>query len=123
MSAGEPTFLNDISGPDGLIDLNRLSRVLLVSRNELTAAVGLGLSDISTPEGWASPTVQARLSEVAQIMDCVLPWCGSPPRAYAWFRSQPIPSFGGQSAKDLVCAGRAAHVVSHLERIAEGGFA
>jgi hypothetical protein len=123
MSSAESALLSDISGPDGLIDPDRLARMLLVSRNELTAAVGLRHSDISTPERWASPEAQDRLGEVAKIIDWVLPWCGSPPRAYTWFRSQPIPSFGEQTAADLVRAGRAEHVLSHLETIAAGGFA
>jgi hypothetical protein len=123
MSNGEPTILNRISGPDGLIDPDRLSGVLLVSGSELTAAVGLRLADISTPAEWTSPAIQARLREIARIIDRVLPWSGSASQAFAWFRSQPIPSFGGQTAADLVCAGRAEHVLSHLDRIAAGGFA
>jgi hypothetical protein len=44
-------------------------------------------------------------------------------QAFAWYRSQPLPSFGDQTAEDLVRAGRAEHVLSYLSRIASGGYA
>ena len=37
--------------------------------------------------------------------------------------SQPLPSFGDQTAEDLVHAGRGEAVKRYLSRIAEGGFA
>jgi hypothetical protein len=123
MSSNEPTILSGVIGPDGLIDPDRLCSMFLISSSELMVAIGLGRPDASLPAEWTSPAVQVRLSEVTQIIERVLPWCGSPQQAFAWFRSQPIPGFGGQTAEDLVCAGRVAHVASHLERIAAGGFA
>jgi hypothetical protein len=44
-------------------------------------------------------------------------------QAFAWYRSQPIPSFGDQTGEDLVRAGRGEHVLGYLSRIAAGGFA
>jgi len=45
------------------------------------------------------------------------------PQAFAWYRSQPIPSFGQQTAEDLVKEGRAEDVRRYLSRIAIGGYA
>jgi hypothetical protein len=53
----------------------------------------------------------------------VLPWAGSVLAAYAWYRSQPLPSFGDMTAEDLVRAGRANDVRGYLSRIAVGGYA
>ncbi|WP_158933123.1 DUF2384 domain-containing protein [Acidisphaera sp. S103] len=106
-----------------MIDGDRLARVLSVSRSELSAAIGPPLSDTFAIADWVSPVVQAGLSEVAHIIDRVLAWCGSPPQAFEWFRSQPIPGFGCKTAGDLVRGGRAEDVLSYLDGIAVGGFA
>ncbi|MBT4451256.1 MAG: DUF2384 domain-containing protein, partial [Gammaproteobacteria bacterium] len=44
-------------------------------------------------------------------------------QAYAWFRSEPIPSFGDLTAEDLVKRGMAESVLEYIGRIAEGGYA
>ena len=43
--------------------------------------------------------------------------------AFAWFRAQPLPSFGDKTAENLVKEGRAQAVKDYLSRIAEGSFA
>jgi hypothetical protein len=43
--------------------------------------------------------------------------------AFAWYRSQPLPPFGDQTAEDLVKEGRAEAVKTYLNRIALGGCA
>jgi hypothetical protein len=53
----------------------------------------------------------------------VRPWAGSAQQAFAWYRSQPLPSFGDQTAEALVKEGRAASVRRYLDRIAVGGYA
>jgi uncharacterized protein (DUF2384 family) len=70
-----------------------------------------------------SPATQARLRQVAQVINRVLPWCGSVQQAYAWYRSQPIPAFGDQTAENLVRQGRGEHVLDYLGGIALGGYA
>ncbi len=65
----------------------------------------------------------ARLRDLAEILSRATPWAGSIQLAYAWYRSQPPPSFGDQTAEDLVKQGRAEAVKSYLSRIAVGGYA
>jgi hypothetical protein len=60
---------------------------------------------------------------VTEIINRILPWCGSVPQAFAWYRSQAIPAFGDQTAEDLVRAGRSEHLKSYLAGIAAGGYA
>ena len=54
------------------------------------------------PPGRA-PATQARLRDVIEILGRVRPWAGgSPQQAFAWYRSQPLPSLGDQTAEALV---------------------
>ncbi len=55
---------------------------------------------------------------MVEVINRVLPWAGSVPQAFAWYRSQPLPAFGDQTAKHLVRQGRAGHVLDYL-----GGYA
>ena len=63
----------------GLIVADRLNDLLHITRAELAVALGL-LRDV------VSKSTRA----------------GSPQQAFAWYRSQPLPSFGDQTAKLLV---------------------
>jgi transcriptional regulator with XRE-family HTH domain len=87
---------------NGSIRLNELMGALKVGRVELASASGLSRSSISKTARLQSPATQSRLREVAEILNCILPWCGSVPQAFAWYRSQPIPAFGDLTAEDLV---------------------
>lgn len=58
-----------------------------------------------------------------EIINRVLPQAGSLPAAFAWYRSQPLPSLGDRTAEELVKQGRAELVRDYLRRIAEGGYA
>lgn len=71
----------------------------------------------------ASRATQARLRDTTEIINRVTRWSGSVGRAFAWFRSEPLPSFGDKTAEDLVKEGRAQAVKDYLTRIAEGGYA
>jgi len=124
MSAiAEHTFLDDVISRDGMVEPDRLSTVLRITKGELAAAAGLSRDAVSKTRRVQAPATQTRLREVAEIINRILPWCGSVQQAFAWYRSQSIPSFGDQTAEDLVRAGRAGHVMSYLSRIAVGGYA
>ena len=118
----EHTFLGDVISGDGLVEPDRLSVVLRITKGELAAASGLSRDAVSKTRRLQAPATQARLREVAEIINRILPWCGSVPQAFAWYRSQPIPAFGDQTAEDSV-GGRSEHVKSYLAGIAVGGYA
>ncbi|MEA2790101.1 MAG: hypothetical protein QOG73_2507, partial [Acetobacteraceae bacterium] len=106
MSAtAEHTFLDQIINREGVLELDRLSVLLRITKGELAAASGLSRDAVSKTRRLQAPATQARLREVAEIINRILPWCGSVPQAFAWYRSQPIPAFGDQTAEDLVRAG------------------
>ncbi|WP_353215917.1 XRE family transcriptional regulator [Salinisphaera hydrothermalis] len=67
--------------------------------------------------------VQARLREFDEILSYTAPRGGSKRKAFAWFQSRPLPSFGNRTAEALVKAGKASAVKVYLPRLNDGGFA
>jgi hypothetical protein len=120
-SAGQ-FVVRDVFRPDGTIGAREFAAQLRVSTRELAAATGVSRGPNSKHAQWDAPATQRRLREVVEIIACVEPWAGSLPRAFAWYRAQPLPSFGDQTAEDLVKEGRTAEVKIYLSRIALGGF-
>ena len=116
-------FLEETSADSGLIVADRLSDLLHITRAELAIAMGLSRDSVSKSTRVSSPATQARLRDLVQIINRVRGWAGSPQQAFAWYRSQPLPSFGDQTAESLVKEGRAEEVKRHLDRIAVGGYA
>jgi hypothetical protein len=123
MAPSTPSALSDVIRSDGTIETGLLSARLRVSKLELAAATGLLRDAVSKTARLKAPATQARLRDVVEIITRVLPWAGSVPQAFAWYRAQPLPSFGDQTAEDLVKQGRAEDVKQHLSRIAVGGYA
>jgi hypothetical protein len=116
-------FLADTANESGLIAADRLTELLHTTRAELAAALGLSRDSVSKSTRVGSPSTQARLREMVEIINRVRGWAGSPQQAFAWYRSQPLPSFGDQTAEALVKEGRAEAVKRYLDRIAVGGYA
>ena len=90
---------------------------------EVAALSGLSPDTVAKQSRFRSKTSQQRLRDIVLILNRVLPWCGTPMQAYAWYRSEPIPSFGDLTAEDLVKRGLAEAVLEYIGRIAEGGYA
>lgn len=110
-------FLKAVTKGGNSISREILMQRLDITREELDAA--LGISDGSVSKRKA----QHRLRDMTEIINRVVPRAGSELAAYAWYRSQPLPSFGGQTAGDLVCEDRGEAVKTYLSRVAVGGYA
>jgi hypothetical protein len=121
--SGDAGFIGAVVASDGSIRLDEFMEALKVSKIELATASGLSRTSILKTIRLQSLATQARLREVAEIVNRILPWCGSAPQAFAWYRSQPIPAFGDLTAEDLVRMGRTDHLMSYLAGIALGGHA
>ena len=119
----DQSFLDDVTTSDGEIAADRLTAELHITKAELAVAFGLSRDAVSKSARLKARTTQRRMREVVEIINRVLPWAGTVPQAFAWYRSQPLPSFGNQTAEDLVKEGRADAVRSYLSRIAVGGYA
>lgn len=59
---------------------------------------------------------------IEDILATIQPWAGSRQQALAWFHNQPIHSFGGKTAAELVRDGRIEAVKEHIARIDKGGY-
>jgi hypothetical protein len=117
-------FTSKAISPDGSIDIGVLASILGVTEGELASSVGLSGKSVTGESGQDSNEVQRRLMVLVNLLKKrVTPWSGDPGAAYDWYCYQPIPSFGGQTAQDLVKMGRASAVKTYLDRIADGGYA
>jgi antitoxin Xre/MbcA/ParS-like protein len=123
VAALDHPFLAEVVTPDGSVATDRLSHALRVTKLELARSAGLSRDAVWKSARLNARTTQARLRDVVEIIARVLPWAGSVPQAFAWYRAQPLPSFGDQTAEDLVKQGRAEAVKAYLARIAAGGYA
>lgn len=121
--ATERDFLSEVMTPEGVVAADRLTRQLHVTSRELAAASGLPRDAVSKTARLGARKTQRRLTDLVEIVNRVLPWAGSVQQAFAWYRSQPLPSFGNLTAEDLVRQGRAEDVKRYLSRIAAGGYA
>jgi uncharacterized protein (DUF2384 family) len=91
--------------------LAEIARVTDVHRNTLTR----------TPN---SPKVQTRLGEVMRILTEASDMMGGDlAKAAIWFRHQPLSGFDGKTAEELVSAGHAQAVVTHLAMLRDGVYA
>jgi hypothetical protein len=115
-------FLSEVCGEQG-VSIDRLSAVLHITKSELAHAAGLSRDAVSKAARRNSVVTQARLREMSEIINRVIPWAGSELAAYAWYRSQPLPSFGDATAEELVRQGHGEKIRAYLGRIAAGGFA
>lgn len=106
----------------GVVETDRLVEQLHVTKGELARATGLSRDALSKRARSTSPKTQQRLRDTVDIINRAIPWTGSTACAFAWFRSQPLPSFGDKTAEDLLKEGRAQAVKDYLSRIADGGY-
>ncbi len=117
------SFLADVITAEGNVAADRLAAKLHVTKTELASAFGLSRDAVSKSARLKGKSTQTRMRKVVEIINRVRLWAGSDTQAFAWYRSQSLPSFGDLTAEDLVKAGRAEDVRAFLSRIAVGGYA
>ena len=108
---------------NGTVSLDDLTQMLHVTKTDLAAVLGLSRDAVSKSARVTAGPTQRRLRDLVEILTRTAPWAGSVPQAFAWFCAQPLPSFGDQTAADLVREGRADAVKVYISRIAVGGYA
>ena len=98
----------------------RIAATLRTTREEIARTVGLGLDALSRRDRIGSTKTQKRLREMIEILNRVEPRFGSALIAYAWYRSEPLAGFGGQTAMQLVQEGRADEVMAYIDAVDAG---
>ncbi|WP_029032870.1 antitoxin Xre/MbcA/ParS toxin-binding domain-containing protein [Salinarimonas rosea] len=101
----------------------RIAEQLRTTRDEVAQTIGLGRDAVLRPERIASPKTQKRLREMVEILNRVEPRFGSALIAYAWYRSEPLAGFDGQTAMQLVREGRASEVMAYIDAVDAGVYA
>jgi len=108
---------------DGIVHPKVIANFFHTTMREVAELSGLSVDAISKKARVNTVNSQSRLRDMVMIISRVTPWCGTPFQAYAWYRSEPIPSFGDLTAQALVRQGKADLVMRYLDRMADGGFA
>ena len=105
---------------DGLFAPARIARILKTSTDDVAWSVGLGKDAVQRQVRIRSDRTQSRLREMLEVLTKVTPRLGSELLAYAWYRGTPLSGFAGQTAMQLVKAGRAAEVLDYIDAVDAG---
>ncbi len=100
-----------------------VAEALRTTKSEIAGTLGLGKDAFTRASRVRSRKTQVRLRQMLEILDRVVDATGSLLAAYAWFRAEPLPGFGGSTPGRLLREGRADQVHAYLDRIVAGGFA
>ena len=100
-----------------------VAAALRTSKSEIASRLGLGADAFSRASRIRARKPQTRLRQMLEILNRVEKVIGSPLAAYAWFRREPLPGFGGATADLLVRQGRVDYVHDYLDRVMAGGYA
>ena len=98
----------------------RIVARLMTTQTEIAATLGLGRDAIARKDRVRSAKTQRRLREMVEIVNRVEPRFGSAMIAYAWYRSEPLAGFAGQTAMALVREGRAGDVLDYIDAVDAG---
>ena len=104
----------------GLFAPNKIATAFRTTSEEIARTVGLGKDAIQRKDRVRSDKTQRRLREMVEIVNKVEPRFGSALMAYAWYRSEPLPGFSGQTAMQLVRDGRAEEVLDFIDAVDAG---
>jgi uncharacterized protein (DUF2384 family) len=107
----------------GGVAVDRAAEAFRMSKVQLAQTIGLGIASVTKADRQVAPKVQARVTEMLEIIARVLDYAGGEAQAMAWYRSQPIPALNGGTPEALVKAGQATAVRKYLDHFALGGFA
>ncbi len=105
---------------DGVFAPKKIAATLRTTSEEVARTVGLGKDAIQRKDRVRSDRTQRRLREMIEILNKVEPRFGSSLVAYAWYRSEPLAGFSGQTAMQLVRDGRAADVLDYVDAVDAG---
>lgn len=104
----------------GFFAPRKIAEALRTTSEEVARTAGLGPDAIQRKDRVRSARTQKRLREMLEIINKVEPRFGSDLMAYAWYRSEPLSGFSGQTAMQLVRSGRADEVLDYIDAVDAG---
>ena len=105
---------------NGLFAPRKIADALRTTSAEVARSAGLGRDAVQRKDRVGSDRTQRRLREMVEVLNKVEPRFGSALMAYAWYRSEPLPGFSGQTAMQLVRDGRAEEVLDYIDAVDAG---
>ncbi|ALC11614.1 MULTISPECIES: MbcA/ParS/Xre antitoxin family protein [Sphingopyxis] len=107
----------------GLFAPSKIAKALRTTSEEVARSAGLGRDAVQRKDRVRSDKTQRRLRELVEILNKVRGRFGSELMAYAWYRSEPLPGFSGQTPMQLVREGRADEVLEYIDAVDAGVYA
>ena len=104
----------------GFFTPTKIAEAFRTTSEEVARTVGLGRDAVQRKDRVRSDRTQRRLREMVEIINKVEPRFGSAMIAYAWYRSEPLAGFSGQTAMQLVRSGRAEEVLDYIDAVDAG---
>ncbi|MEM1377710.1 MAG: MbcA/ParS/Xre antitoxin family protein [Pseudomonadota bacterium] len=108
---------------DGLLAPSKIAAQLRTTNREIAETLGMPVDALQRQERIKSTKTQTRIREMVEILNKVEPRFGSELMAYAWYRSEPLPGFDGQTAMALVRDGHGLAVLNYIDAVDDGVFA
>ncbi|MGO4175452.1 antitoxin Xre/MbcA/ParS toxin-binding domain-containing protein [Bosea sp. TAF32] len=105
---------------DGIFAPRKIADAFRTTSEEVARTAGLGKDAVQRRDRVQSERTQRRLREMVEVINKVESRFGSALIAYAWYRSEPLPGFSGQTAMQLVRAGRAEDVLDYVDAVDAG---
>ncbi len=105
---------------NGLFAPRKIAEAFRTTSEEVARTAGLGRDAVQRKDRIRSDKTQRRLREMVEVINKVEPRFGSNLMAYAWYRSEPLPGFSGQTAMQLVRSGRADDVLDYVDAVDAG---
>lgn len=105
---------------NGLFAPRKIAEAFRTTSEEVARTAGLGRDAVQRKDRIRSDKTQRRLREMVEVINKVEPRFGSQLMAYAWYRSEPLPGFSGQTAMQLVRSGRADDVLDYVDAVDSG---
>lgn len=107
----------------GIFAPAKIADALRTTSAEVARSAGLGRDAVQRKERVGSDRTQRRLREMVEVLNKVEPRFGSALMAYAWYRSEPLAGFSGQTAMQLLRDGRAEEVLDYIDAVDAGVYA
>jgi hypothetical protein len=105
---------------DGFFAPRKIAEAFRTTSEEVARTAGLGRDAVQRKDRVRSDKTQRRLREMVEVINKVEPRFGSTLMAYAWYRSEPLPGFSGQTAMQLVRSGRVDEVLEYVDAVDAG---
>ncbi|MDN2483428.1 hypothetical protein [Vibrio agarivorans] len=119
----QTSILDKVINDAGIIEPVKLAHYFHTNVKEIASLSGISPNTLARTDRYKGQSTQLQLRACTEIINRVLPWCGNEYHAYAWYRSEGLPEFGGLTAEQLVKDGRIEDLRLYLNHLSEGGYA